>query len=48
MIALILKIELTNKPMPLIGQLDRIQFDPLSLDLKASAYKVSINGWMNR
>lgn len=40
MIALILKIELTNRPMPLKGQLDQIQFDPLSLDLKAKPCRV--------
>ena len=37
---LILKIELTNRPMPLKGQLDQIQFDPLSLDLKAKPCRV--------
>lgn len=48
MIALILKIELTDRPMPLKGQLDQIQFDPLSLDLKAKPCEESINRRMDK
>ena len=43
MIALILTIELTNRPMSLKGQLDQVQLDPLSLELKAKPCKESIN-----
>lgn len=38
-----LKSKSTHKLMPLIGQFDQIQFDPLSLELKAKSYKVSIH-----
>lgn len=48
MIALILTIELTNRPMSLKGQLDQVQFDPLSLDLKAKPCKESINRRMDK